>query len=63
MAKIYSNASRVIVWLGEAGNDGRRALQAICRVADEMSPEALLDDSTKKQSWHCFNGRGLSVFG
>lgn len=29
MAKIYAKASRVIVWLGEATDDGARALEAI----------------------------------
>lgn len=37
MAKIYANASRVIVWLGEAANDSDRAFEEI-RVAAEKQP-------------------------
>jgi Heterokaryon incompatibility protein (HET) len=29
MAEIYANAIRVIVWLGEAKDDGEKALEAI----------------------------------
>ncbi|KAK3353751.1 heterokaryon incompatibility protein-domain-containing protein [Lasiosphaeria hispida] len=47
MAEIYSKASRVVVWLGEAENDGERALDAICRAADEMSPETMFGESTE----------------
>ncbi|KAL8408889.1 hypothetical protein RB594_007354 [Gaeumannomyces avenae] len=39
MAKIYANANRVIVWLGEAVDNGDRALQGICVAAQEhMDP-------------------------
>jgi hypothetical protein len=37
MAEIYAKASRVIVWLGEAENDGDRALEAI-RLAGFTKP-------------------------
>jgi len=37
MAEIYSKASRVIAWLGRAEEDGERALEAICRAADDTA--------------------------
>jgi hypothetical protein len=37
MAKIYSKANRVIVWLGEASDHSDRALQEIRIAADEES--------------------------
>jgi len=36
MAKIYAQASRVIVWLGEAADDSNHALKAIRRAAEEQ---------------------------
>ncbi|KAK0619569.1 heterokaryon incompatibility protein-domain-containing protein, partial [Immersiella caudata] len=36
MAKIYTQASRVIVWLGEAADDSNHALQTIRRAAEEQ---------------------------
>ncbi|KAH6847216.1 heterokaryon incompatibility protein-domain-containing protein [Chaetomium sp. MPI-CAGE-AT-0009] len=48
MAEIYSKASRVTVWLGEAEDDGERALEAISRSATETFSEALFDDSTTR---------------
>ncbi len=47
MSKIYSKASRVIVWLGEAENDSDRALEEIRLAADEMS-NALVNKLTKQ---------------
>jgi hypothetical protein len=38
MAEIYSRASRVIVWLGEAKNDGDQALEDIRLAADAEFP-------------------------
>jgi hypothetical protein len=48
MAEIYSRASRVTVWLGEAENDSDRALEEIRLAADEMSPRRLIDNPTKQ---------------
>ncbi|KAI8949089.1 heterokaryon incompatibility protein-domain-containing protein [Xylaria longipes] len=48
MAEIFSKASRVVVWLGEAENDGERALEEIRFAADEESTERLVDGSTKQ---------------
>ena len=43
MAEIYSKASRVIVWLGDAENDSDRALEEIRLAADEMSTKPLVN--------------------
>jgi hypothetical protein len=48
MAEIYSKASRVIVWLGEAENDSDRALEEIRLAADEMSTESLVNKLNKQ---------------
>ena len=37
MAKIYSKAHRVIVWLGEAADDSDEALRAICAATTKQS--------------------------
>jgi hypothetical protein len=49
MANIYSQASRVVVWLGEAGDErGDWALQEIRRVAaEEMSGSSELKISAE----------------
>ncbi|KAK3179011.1 hypothetical protein OEA41_001150 [Lepraria neglecta] len=47
MSEIYSKASRVIVWLGEAENDSDLALEEIRLAADEMS-EPLVNEPTKQ---------------
>jgi hypothetical protein len=39
MAKIYSNAHRVIVWLGEKAEDTDGALKDICLAANGKSIE------------------------
>ncbi len=38
MAEIYSRASRVVVWLGEAKDDSDQALEDIRLAADAESP-------------------------
>lgn len=48
MAEIYSKASRVIVWLGEAENDSDQALEEIRLAADETSTEPLVNEPTKQ---------------
>jgi len=48
MAEIYSKASRVIVWLGEAENDSDRALEEIRLAADEMSSKPLVNKLAKQ---------------
>ena len=45
MAKIYSKASRVIVWLGDAAKNGDLALEAIRAVAEEQSKNHSMDES------------------
>jgi Heterokaryon incompatibility protein (HET) len=48
MAEIYSKASRVIVWLGEAENDSDQALEEIRLAADNMSAEPLVNKPNKQ---------------
>ncbi|KAK0704469.1 heterokaryon incompatibility protein-domain-containing protein [Lasiosphaeris hirsuta] len=48
MAKIYANANRVIVWLGNAASDTDRAFQALCKSAAKESLD--LDDPSARQS-------------
>ncbi|RYP26488.1 hypothetical protein DL767_007992 [Monosporascus sp. MG133] len=48
MAEIYSKANRVVVWLGEAENDGDRALEEIRRLANSTSTELLNSKSTEQ---------------
>ena len=48
MAEIYGKASRVIVWLGEAENDGDRALEQIHLAADERPTEPMVSKSAKQ---------------
>jgi hypothetical protein len=48
MAEIYSKASHVIVWLGEAENDINRALEEIRLVAENVSIEPLVSEPTKQ---------------
>jgi hypothetical protein len=43
MAKIYSQANRVVVWLGEAAEDSDLALEEIC-LAGGKKPANLLDN-------------------
>jgi len=43
MAKIYSKASRVIVWLGEAADGSKQALETIRAAADEQTANPLVD--------------------
>ncbi|KAK3338614.1 heterokaryon incompatibility protein-domain-containing protein [Lasiosphaeria hispida] len=47
MAKIYSKASRVIVWLGEAADGSDQALEAIRAAADEQPANFPVD----KTNW------------
>ncbi|KLU93047.1 hypothetical protein MAPG_11963, partial [Magnaporthiopsis poae ATCC 64411] len=42
MAKIYANASRVIVWLGEATDNGDQALEAIRMAAQEQHMDSAI---------------------
>ncbi|OCK78570.1 HET-domain-containing protein, partial [Lepidopterella palustris CBS 459.81] len=48
MAEIYSKASRVIVWLGEAEKDSDRALEQIHLAADDTSTKPLVDELNKQ---------------
>jgi hypothetical protein len=48
MAEIYSKASRVVVWLGEAENDSDRALEKIHLAADDTSTEPLANEANKQ---------------
>jgi hypothetical protein len=48
MAEIYSKASRVILWLGEAADKSNRALEEIHLAIDEMSTKPLVDQLTKQ---------------
>lgn len=48
MAKIYCNANRVIVWLGEGQADGDRALDVI-RVAADRETTKFLNHQTNQQ--------------
>jgi hypothetical protein len=43
MAKIYSKATRVLVWLGEAADNSDTALEKICIAAENESPDSLKD--------------------
>ena len=45
MAKIYAKASRVIVWLGEATNNGDQALEAIRAAAEEQRVNPSMDEA------------------
>ena len=47
MAEIYSNASRVIVWLGEADKDSNQALENIHLAADDRSTKPSIDELNK----------------
>jgi hypothetical protein len=44
MAKIYGHANRVIVWLGEAEDDGDQALEVIRTIAEDESPNVSNND-------------------
>jgi hypothetical protein len=48
MAEIYSKASHVIVWLGEAENDSNRALEKIRLIADNVSIEPLVSEPIRQ---------------
>ncbi|RYP61914.1 hypothetical protein DL770_009681 [Monosporascus sp. CRB-9-2] len=48
MAEIYSKASRVVVWLGEAENDGDQALEDIGLLADDMFGEPMVHEPSKQ---------------
>ncbi|RYP70407.1 hypothetical protein DL769_004969 [Monosporascus sp. CRB-8-3] len=48
MAEIYSKASRVVVWLGEAENDSDRALEEIRLLANSTSTEPLNSKATEQ---------------
>ena len=45
MAKIYSKAARVLVWLGETADDSDLALEYIRKAAESKS----LDDKNRKK--------------
>ena len=67
MAKIYAQASRVVVWLGEAANNSDRALEEIRAAKGEGSTNssiiALLDRPWFRRIWvskQVFNGIGRS---
>jgi hypothetical protein len=47
MAKIYSQANRVVIWLGEAAEDSDLALKEIC-LAGGKKPTTLLDNERIK---------------
>jgi hypothetical protein len=49
MAKIYSQANRVVVWLGEAAEDSDLALEGIC-LAGGKKPTNLLDNERIKRA-------------
>ena len=49
MAKIYSKAARVLVWLGETAGDSDTALEGI-RIAAENESTSSLDGKTIKQA-------------
>jgi len=49
MAKIYSKANRVIVWLGEMADNSDQALEEIRVAAQKESPNSL-NDKTLKQA-------------
>ncbi|TFB01906.1 hypothetical protein CCMA1212_006340 [Trichoderma ghanense] len=48
MAEIYSKASRVIVWLGEAANESDRALKQIRMAADEEKQKSSVTDEDRQ---------------
>jgi len=50
MAKIYSKASRVIVWLGEAASNSHKALEVIRAAAEEEQSTNLPMDETNRQA-------------
>jgi hypothetical protein len=49
MAKIYSKASHVIVWLGDMADNSDQALEEIRVAAQKESPNSL-NDKTLKQA-------------
>jgi hypothetical protein len=48
MPKIYGQANRVIVWLGEAANDSDRVLEEIRVTADDESTNSLEDKTIQE---------------
>jgi hypothetical protein len=48
MAKIYSKATRVLVWLGETADNSDTALETIRIAAENESPESLNDNTIKQ---------------
>ncbi|RYP29122.1 hypothetical protein DL767_006892 [Monosporascus sp. MG133] len=48
MAKIYANAIRVIVWLGEAASDSDQAFEALRKVAKTQRAPPTIDKPTQK---------------
>ena len=48
MAEIYSKASRVVVWLGEAADESDRALKQIRMAADEEQQKPLVTDEDRQ---------------
>ncbi|KAK1243258.1 hypothetical protein MKX07_003886 [Trichoderma sp. CBMAI-0711] len=48
MAEIYSKASRVIVWLGEAADESHRALKQIRMSADQEQQKSLLTEEDRQ---------------
>jgi hypothetical protein len=48
MAKIYSEANRVVVWLGEMEDNSDQALEELCVARSERSINSLDEETTKK---------------
>jgi hypothetical protein len=48
MAKIYSQATRVLVWLGETADDSDKALEGICVAAEKESTDSLNDKTVQQ---------------
>ncbi|KAL8303409.1 hypothetical protein RB594_008411 [Gaeumannomyces avenae] len=48
MAKIYANASRVIVWLGKAASDSDQAFEALRRAAGGRRAPPAIDEPTQQ---------------
>ncbi|RYP64101.1 hypothetical protein DL771_008920 [Monosporascus sp. 5C6A] len=48
MAKIYANAYRVIVWLGEAASDSDQAFEALRKAAKEQRAPSIIDKPTQQ---------------
>lgn len=50
MAKVYSKATRVVVWLGEAILDSDQALEQIRAAAEEQSTESETSKTAPSQA-------------